>query len=86
VSARRTVAVRRRSALEPLTSQERAGVVEELLAARPELREQAEAMARGRLVDEDRAGVADDVESALRRRDIDELSGRAGTTARSTRS
>jgi hypothetical protein len=30
--------------------------LEELLAARPELREQAEAMARDRLVDEDRAG------------------------------
>lgn len=52
--------------------------MEELLAARPELREQVEVMARERLVDEDRAGVADDVESALRCRDIDELSGRAG--------
>jgi hypothetical protein len=78
VSARRTAAVRRASALDALTSQERAGLLEELLAARPELREQAEAMARGRLVDEDRAGVADDVESALRCCDIDELSGRAG--------
>jgi hypothetical protein len=78
VSARQTAAVRRTSALDALTSQERAGLLEELLAARPELREQAEAMARGRLVDEDRAGVADDVESALRCCDIDELSGRAG--------
>jgi hypothetical protein len=78
VSARRTAAVRRTSALDALTSQERAGLLEELLAARPELREQAEAMARGRLADEDRAGVADDVESALRCCDIDELSGRAG--------
>ena len=78
MSARRTAAVRRASALDALTLQERAGLLEELLAARPELREQAEAMARGRLVNEDRAGVADDVESALRCCDIDELSSRAG--------
>ncbi len=78
MSTRRTASIGRTSALDALTWQERASLLEELLAARPELREQAETMARSRLVNEDRAGVADDVESTLRGFDIDELNGRAG--------
>ena len=78
MSARRTTNVPLASALDTLTWQERASLLEELLAARPDLREQAEAMARSRLVDEDRASVADDIESTLRGFDIDEVNGRAG--------
>ena len=47
-------------------------LLDDLLAARPELRETR------RLVDEDWSAIADDVESALRLHDIDELNDRAG--------
>jgi hypothetical protein len=61
-----------------LTLMEKAELLDELLTARPELREQAEALAGGRLVGADRSAVAADVESSLRCHDVDELNGRAG--------
>ena len=78
MSACRTAPGRRTSALDTLTPEEKGELLDELLTARPELREQVEALAQRRLVDEDRSAVADDVESALRLHDIDELNGRAG--------
>jgi hypothetical protein len=78
VGARRTAPRRRTSALDALTLAEKGELLDELLTARPELREQAEALAGRRLVDEDRSAVAQDLESALRYHDVDELSGRAG--------
>jgi hypothetical protein len=78
LSARRTSQARKPSALNALTLAEKGELLDHLLAVRPELREQAEVLARGRLVDGDRSAVADDVESALRYHDIDELNSRAG--------
>jgi hypothetical protein len=78
MSARQRVPRSRRSALGALTVAEKGELLEELLTARPDLREQAEALAVRRLVDEDRSAVADDVASALRFHDIDELNRRAG--------
>jgi hypothetical protein len=66
------------SALGALTAAEKGELLDELLKARPGLREHAEALAEGRLGDEDRSAVADDVESVLRFHDIDELNSRAG--------
>jgi hypothetical protein len=65
-------------ALNALNLAEKGELLDTLLTARPELREQAEDLAGRRLVDEDRSVVADEVESALRFHDIDELNGRAG--------
>jgi hypothetical protein len=66
------------SALDALSAAEKAAVLDELLAARPELREPAEACAARLMKDAGRSAVADDVESALRWLDIDELNTRAG--------
>ena len=68
----------KRSALEALSAAEKAAVLDELLAARPDLREPAEACAAQVMTDADRVAVADDVESALQGRDIEELNTRAG--------
>lgn len=78
MSARRTALARKPSALSVLTLAEKGELLDQLLTAHPELREQVEGLAAGRLVDEDRSAVADEVESALRYHDIDELNGRAG--------
>ena len=67
-----------RPALEALSAAEKAAVLDELLAARPDLREPAEAYAVQVMTDADRVAVADDVESALQGRDIEELNTRAG--------
>jgi hypothetical protein len=69
---------RRASVLDALTVDEKAAVLEHLLAARPELREPAEAYAASLMTDKDRCAVAGDVENALQGRDIEELNGRAG--------
>ncbi len=53
-------------------------VLDELLAARPDLRELAEAYAAQVMTDADRAAVADDVEDALQGLGIEELNNRAG--------
>ena len=68
----------KRPALEALSAAEKAAVLDELLAARPDLREPAEAHAAQLMTDADRVAVADDVESALQGRDIEELNTRAG--------
>src|SRR5260370_8439137 len=68
----------RRSALDGLSAAEKATVLDELLAARPELREPAEAYAVQVMTDADRSAVADDVEGALQGLDIEELNTRAG--------
>ena len=67
-----------RSALEALSAAEKAAVLDELLAARPDLREPAEAYAVQVMTGAGRVAVADDVESALQGRDIEELNTRAG--------
>ena len=66
------------SALDSLTAAEKGDLLDQLLVARRDLREQAEAYAVGRMSTEDQDVVADDVESALCGLDIEELTGRAG--------
>lgn len=66
------------SALAALSAAEKAAVLEELLAVRQDLREQAEACAARLMKDARRAAIAHDVESALKWLDIDELNTRAG--------
>jgi hypothetical protein len=78
LSPRRTTPSKKTPALNALSMAEKGELLDKLLTVRPELREQAEDLAAQRLVDEDRSAVADDVESALRYHDIDELNGRAG--------
>ena len=68
----------KRPALEALSAAEKAAVLDELLAARPDLREPAEACAVQVMTGAGRVAVADDVESALQGRDIEELNTRAG--------
>src|SRR5260370_27250121 len=68
----------KRSALDTLSAAEKATVLDELLAARPDLRETAEAYAVQVMTDADRSAVADDVEGALQGLDIEELNTRAG--------
>ena len=68
----------KRSALDALSAAEKATVLDELLAARPELREPAEAYAVQVMTDAARSAVADDVEGALQGLDIEELNTRAG--------
>lgn len=67
-----------RSALDALSAAEKATVLDELLAARPELREPAEAYAVQVMTDADQSAAADDVEGALQGLDIEELNTRAG--------
>lgn len=66
------------SALDVLTDDEKAELLDELLTAHPELREHAEALAGARLAVEDRDAVAEDVASALASPDIEDLDGRTG--------
>lgn len=66
------------SALAVLSVTEKASVLDELLAARPDLRELAEAHAIRLVSTEDRASVAAAVAGALLGLDIMELNGRAG--------
>src|SRR5260370_36877677 len=68
----------KRSALDALSAAEKATVLDELLATRPELREPAEAYAVQVMTDANRSAVADDVEGALQGLDIEELNTRAG--------
>ena len=68
----------KRSALEALSAAGKAAVLDELLAARPDLREPAEAYAVQVMADADRLAVAGDVEGALQGRDIEELNTQAG--------
>jgi hypothetical protein len=68
----------KRSALAMLGPVELAGVLEVLLRSRPELRAEAERVAREQLAGTDREAVAEQVESELWSLSIDELNGRAG--------
>jgi hypothetical protein len=68
----------KRPALDTLSAAEKAAVLDELLAARPDLRERAAAYAVQIMTDADRSAVTDDVESALKGLDIEELNTRAG--------
>ena len=68
----------KRSALEALSAAEKATVLDELLAARPDLRELAEACAAQVMTDAGRSAVAGDVQDALQGLDIEELNTRAG--------
>lgn len=53
------------SALDALTTDEKAMVLQHLLAVQPQLREPAEAYAASLMADEDRHAVADDIEATL---------------------
>lgn len=66
------------STLATLSADEKAIVLDQLLADRPDLRKLAETYAVSLLSDEDRSAVAADVEDALQGMDIEELNGRAG--------
>lgn len=68
----------KKSVLDTLSAAEKGALLDRLLAAQPELRAQVEAYAVERMSAEDRDAVAEDVASALRGLDIDELNGRAG--------
>src|SRR2546430_6095886 len=71
-------ASRATSALAALSATEKATVLDELLATRPDLRGLAETHATRLMSNEDRSVVAGDLGDALRGRAIDELNGRAG--------
>ena len=66
----------KRSALEALSAAEKAAVLDELLAARPDLRQPAEGYAAQVMSGADRSAVADDVEDALQGLGIEELNTR----------
>ena len=68
----------KRSALEALSAAEKAAVLDELLAARPDLRQPAEAYAAQVMSGAGRLAVAGDVEDALQGLGIEELNTRAG--------
>jgi hypothetical protein len=68
----------KRSVLDTLSAVEKAAVLDELLAARPDLREPAEAYPVQVMTNADRSVVADDVEGALQGLDIEELNTRSG--------
>ena len=69
----------RGSSLDSLDSSAKAAVLDSLLRAHPELREAAEEIARGVLVDIDPDAIADVVDWDLRAPSIDELNERAGS-------
>jgi hypothetical protein len=68
----------KRLALDALSAAEKAAVLDELLAARPDLRQPAEAYAAQLMSGTDRSAVAGDVEDALQGLGIEELNTRAG--------
>jgi hypothetical protein len=78
VSACRGVRARTRSALAELDPVEHVAVLEELLRHHPELRVEAERIAREQLMNVDQDHVAEEVESELHSLCSDELNGRAG--------
>ncbi len=66
------------SALATLSAGEKATVLDELLNARPDLREIVETHAARLIATEDRTAVADHLAGTLRGLDIEELNGHAG--------
>jgi hypothetical protein len=71
-------ASQQRPALDSLDARKKAVVLDALLHIHAELREEAEKITHGMLVDVDPEAVADGVERDLRALSIDELNGRAG--------
>ena len=71
----------KRSALDAPSAAEKAAVLDELLAARPDLRQPAEAYAAQLMSGTDRSAVAGAVEDALQGLGIEELNTRAGVPA-----
>lgn len=69
---------RKRSAVAELDPTEKAAVLDELLRLRPELREEAERVARDHMIDTDVERVAEAVAWELQHLSSDELVGRAG--------
>jgi hypothetical protein len=67
-----------RSALDALSAAEKAAVLDELLAARPDLRQPAEAYPARVMSGADRSAAAGDVEDSLQGLGIEELDTRAG--------
>jgi len=63
----------KRSALDALSAAEKAAVLDEFLAARPDLRQPAEAYAAQVMTGADRSAVAGDVEDALQGLGIEDL-------------
>lgn len=66
------------SAMAALSVAEKATVLDELLATRPDLQGLAETCAARLMSNEDRSAVANDVADTLRGQDIEELNGHAG--------
>jgi len=64
--------------LENLECSEAAAVLKEILVAHPELRSEAEAIARDVLGEVSFLSIAEEVEDSLRQLDYDDLNGRAG--------
>jgi hypothetical protein len=77
VSARRT-ARKLPKAVAALTEAEKSQLLDELLTANPQLRLEAETLAKQRLAGQDRSAVADDLAAALRRCELEQLNSRAG--------
>ena len=76
--AARHTPTRKPSILDSLGLGEKGELLDQLLAAQPQLRAQVEQLAHDRLAAEDRDSIAAQVEGALTGHGIDELSSRAG--------
>ena len=68
----------RTPALKAMTAAEKGELLDALLTDQPALRDRVEALAAARMSAGDRGAIAEEVESALRSLDIDQLNGRAG--------
>jgi len=68
----------RSPALKAMTAAEKGELLDALLTDQPALQTRVEALAAARMSAADRGAVAEEVESALRGLDIDQLNGRAG--------
>jgi len=68
----------RSPALKAMTAAEKGDLLDALLTDQPALQTRVEALAAARMSAADRGAVAEEVESALRGLDIDQLNGRAG--------
>ena len=64
--------------LKAMTAVEKGELLDALLTDQPALRDRVEALAAARMLAGDRGAIAEEVESALRSLDIDQLNGRAG--------
>jgi hypothetical protein len=77
VSARRT-GRKLPEAVAALTVAEKSQLLDQLLAANPQLRQQAATLARQQLAEQDRSAVADDLTAALHSCELEQLNSRAG--------